>query len=197
MMQSLLSEVSIYVLGLLTDKLPPTLTFHNLAHTLDVVEGAHEICTETGVPAEELETLEIAAWFHDTGYLKKYTGHEEVSIEIAKQFLKTKDISKRRTEEIIGCINATKYPQKPRNFLEKVICDADLYHFSLPDYLEKSNLLKTEWETYLGRSFTDNSWKRENCSLLTKHNYFTAYGQGTLQKLKNFNLEKLKAFCEK
>ena len=83
-MQSLISDVSLYVLGLITNKLPSTLTFHNVAHTVDVVEGVHEICLQTGVPAEQAESVEIAAWFHDTGYLKEYIGHEEASIQIAK-----------------------------------------------------------------------------------------------------------------
>ena len=196
-MQSLISEVSTYVLGLLTDKLPDTLTFHNLAHTLDVVEGVHEICTHTGVPAEQSETVEIAAWFHDTGYIKKYIGHEEESIIIAKQFLTTRGVSLNRVEEIVSCINATKYPQKPQTFLEKIICDADFYHFTLPDYRSKSDSLRIEWELNLSKIYTDTAWNKENCSMLTAHKYFTAYGRSTLQELKMFNLNKIKSYCER
>ncbi|MDB5119623.1 MAG: hypothetical protein JWN56_841 [Sphingobacteriales bacterium] len=195
-MQSLISEVSSYVLGLLTNKLPVTLSFHNIAHTLDVVEGVKEICLYTGISTEQSETVQIAAWFHDTGYLKKYIGHEEESIQIAKQFFTAKGVSIKRVEEIVGCINATKYPQNPLNFLEKVICDADFYHFSLPDYPVKSNLLRAEWELYLRKFFTDDDWKKENCSMLTGHKYFTAYGQSTLQLLKDANLEMIRSYCK-
>ena len=195
-MQSLVSDVSIYVHDLLSNQLPKSLTFHNLVHTLNVVEGVQEICLNTGVPAEQSETVEIAAWFHDTGYMKKYIGHEEESIEIAKQFLDTKQISFNRVEEIVGCIYATKYPQKPRNFLEKIICDADFYHFSLPDYRSKSDSLRAEWELNLSKFFTDTAWNKENCSMLTAHKYFTAYGRETLQDLKMANLEEIKFYCK-
>lgn len=196
-MQSLLSEVSLYVLDLLANKLPVTLTFHNIVHTVDVVEGVHEICSHTGVPAEQAENAEIAAWFHDTGYLKKYIGHEEESIQIAKQFLQTKQVPLHRIEEILGCIYATKYPQKPQNFLEKIICDADFYHFTFSNYAVKSELLRAEWEIYLDKSFTNEDWNRANCSLLASHKYFTAYGRNILQDLKMVNVEKIKSYCEK
>lgn len=195
-MQSLLSEVSLYVLDLFSNELPATLTFHNIVHTLDVVEGVHEICSHTGVPDEQSETVEIAAWFHDTGYLKKYTGHEEESIKIAKHFLTNKKLSEVKIQEIVGCINATRYPQKPKNFLEKIICDADFYHFSLLDYPNKSVLLRSEWEIYLHKFFSNAEWNKENSLMLTRHKYFTAYGQSTLQRLKEFNLQKINSFCE-
>ncbi|MDB5012194.1 MAG: hypothetical protein JWQ25_396 [Daejeonella sp.] len=195
-MQKLISDISLYVLGLLTNKLPVRLTFHNITHTLDVVKGVQEICLHTGITTEQSETVEIAAWFHDTGYIKYYQGHEEESIRIAKQFLMAKGISLKRVEEIVGCINATKFPQKPQNFLEKVICDADFYHFSLPDYPMKSDMLRSEWEICLNKSFSNADWKKENCFILTSHKYFTAYGQSTLQQLKEINLEKIKSYCE-
>jgi predicted metal-dependent HD superfamily phosphohydrolase len=195
-MQLLISDVSLYVLELLTNKLPSTLTFHNVAHTLDVVEGVHEICLQTGVPCELAESVEIAAWFHDTGYLNEYIGHEEVSVQIAKQFLTERGVPEAKIKEIAGCIYATKYPQKPRNFLEKIICDADFYHFTFPDYLIKSNLLRAEWEFYLDKSFTDANWNKENCSMLNSHKYFTEYGRNTFQVLKESNMMKSSCILE-
>lgn len=192
---NLLSEVSGYVAFLLKDKLPKTLTFHTIDHTLQVVSGVKEIGLCSGLSEEELETVEIAAWFHDTGYLYEYAGHEEESIRIAVLFLAEKNFSSTRIKEVVGCIAATKYPQKPKNILEQVLCDADFFHFSLPDYPAIAGKLRTEWACCLNKIYADNEWNKENCRMLSQHKYHTEYGKRVLQELKDRNLQVIKSYC--
>ncbi len=194
MQSEILSEVSAYVVYLLKDKLPITLTFHNLDHTLDVVNGVREIGVRTELSAEDQETVEIAAWLHDTGYLHLYKGHEEESIRIAKIFLSKFSFPQARIQQIIGCIEATKYPQTPQNLLEQVLCDADFMHLTFSDYRLIADKLRVEWSCYLNKSYSDMDWNEENCSMLSEHTYFTHYGRTILQELKDLNLEKLKIF---
>lgn len=194
MVSELVSEVSAYVVYLLKDKLPITLTFHNINHTLDVVKGVLEIGSQSNLSEEELETVQLAAWLHDTGYLYLYKGHEDESIRIAREFLPSINLEQRRIKQIVGCIEATRYPQHPKTIMEQVLCDADFMHFTFPDYPMIASRLRLEWSCYLDKTYSDSEWNDENCSMLSKHKYFTDYGRTTLQKLKDSNLGKLKIF---
>ena len=52
----------------------------------------------------------------------------------------------------MGCIAATKMPQKPEGVLQQIICDADLFHLSLPEYiyLQKLLLEECQWDEMRG-----------------------------------------------
>lgn len=72
-----------------------------------------------------------------------------------------------------------------------VICDADFYHFSLNDYQDYADRLKGEWEENLGLVYTDLAWDTLNLEMLSRHEYFTAYGKKILQEKKMLNIKKL------
>ena len=66
--------------------------------------------------------LTLAAWFHDTGYTSgDAKGHENVSIEIASEFMKAKQLDDVTVQKVTGCIGATRRPQSPSNTIEKII----------------------------------------------------------------------------
>ena len=76
-----------FVVDMLTRDLPVGYCYHNYEHSLYVQEkaiqiGRHELCTE-----KEIELLSAAALWHDTGYIKKYAGHEGESCSLAKKYL--------------------------------------------------------------------------------------------------------------
>ena len=81
-------------------------------------------------------------------------------------------------------------PQNPKNLLEKVICDADLYHLSLAEYCHLQALLLEEWKRVLSKKCTHEEWTQENLTFLKEHQYWTTYGQTILQKRKELNIEK-------
>ena len=74
-----------YVFNLLREKLSPSLIYHNYLHTAEVVEAANEVAEGSNLSKEDTELINLAAWFHDTGFVEKYEGHEEVSKEIAER----------------------------------------------------------------------------------------------------------------
>ena len=74
------------VTGILSAQLDKKLCYHNIDHTLDVIEQAEQIALSEKIsPAKEILLLKVAALFHDTGFLYVYTGHEEKSCEIARE----------------------------------------------------------------------------------------------------------------
>ncbi|GAA4214070.1 hypothetical protein GCM10022289_47130 [Pedobacter jeongneungensis] len=187
----LLNKVKLFVEDRLKNRLSQKMYFHNLEHTLLVVEGVQVIGGEDGLSKADHLVVVLAAFLHDLGYTEKYIGHEEASAAIAAEFLLANGFSQERTELVSGCIMATRFPQYPKNELEMVICDADFYHFSLNDYQNYADRLKAEWEENLGLIYTDVAWDTLNLEMLRRHEYFTAYGRKTLQEKKMLNIEKL------
>ena len=181
---SIIYRASHYVTRLFIDQLPTDRLFHNLHHTTNVVRGVLDIGCAEGVTPEEQETLLLAAWFHDTGHTRVYHDHETESQYIARDFLERVGYPAYRIEPVLACIGATRLPQQPENKLQQIICDADLYHLSMPAYDNIQELLREEWRRALDIEFTDEEWKVENLNFLTNHTYFTEYGKTVLQKRK-------------
>lgn len=187
----MISRVSDYVQELLENGLPQHMYFHNFEHTLLVVEGVKIIGAYSAVSEHEMLVLTLAAYLHDVGYSQQYIGHEDISAEMAGTFLNTSGLSSLDIELVQNCILATKYPQLPHTLLEKIICDADFYHFALPTYTDFALRLKQEWEENINLAYSHREWDTINIKMLTGHQYFTDYGKQFLQKKKERNIEKL------
>ncbi len=185
-----------YVTDFLIRELPDNLLFHNIQHTINVVRGVREICKHTGVSDEDREILLLAAWFHDTGMSRVYKGHEAVSQEIAGKFLSKRHYPKEKIGKVLSCIGATKMPQQPQNLLEQIICDADMYHMSLPEYYHLHKLLQEELKLVFDRQYTDVEWAEENLTFLKQHRYHTEYGQLTLEAKKQLNIERCRQLSQ-
>ncbi len=176
-----------YVTRLLPERLSPKLLFHNLHHTISVVMGVREICCHTELTESDEEILMLAAWFHDTGHINDYQNHEMESQKIAQAFLEKENYPQDKIDKVLQIIGATKMPQKPEGLLQQIICDADLYHLSLPEYPHIQHLLREEWSRALNKKYTDEGWLEENSSFLEQHRYFTEYGKSILENRKIIN----------
>ncbi len=175
------------------EKISPYLTFHNLNHTYEVFEAVKLIGLQTEISETDLHAVEVAALFHDCGYSEIYLGHEEVSKNIAESFLIDHNCSTEFIKSVAECIDATRFPHAPVNLKEKILCDADLFHFTKPNYLQYAAALKNEHEKYLNRSYSDYEWLEKNYQFLSNHKYFTDYGSNTLEPLKQINIDKLES----
>lgn len=179
-----------HIVRLFTENLSTDLLFHNFHHTANVVRGVRNICNHSKLTKKQKEILLLAAWFHDSGLIKTYAGHEEESQKFAFEFLNKHNYPEGKLEQVLSCIAATKMPQRPEGLLQEVICDADLFHLSLPEYYYLQRLLLEEWRNVLHKKCTHLEWIQENLAFLTQHQYFTTYGQIELQKGKEWNIEK-------
>lgn len=100
----------------------------------------------------------VAAWFHDCGYAHTYIGHEEESKKEAISCLEKRGCDPAFICSVLDCIEATKFPQNPRSTVERVLCDADIYHFTKVSYPQYAKAIRSEFETYLSRTYTDEEW---------------------------------------
>lgn len=191
------TELRQYIFELFKNKLPINTVYHNFNHTIHVVKASNEIGEFDKLANNELELLLIAAWFHDTGFIVSGDNHEEESKKIASNYLIEKGFSEEKIKKINLIIDATKMPQSPKNNLDKIICDADLFHLGEEDFNEKSNLLRSEKEYLNGKSFEDAEWMQKNEAFLSGHKYFTNYAFEKLDKQKTLNRLKIQKGLKK
>ncbi len=170
-----------------------TLTFHNFAHTHDVVTHATKMAKHYGLDERETFVVTTASWFHDTGYYTgEANGHEQRGAEMAGGFLKNLGVKEELIQEVQKCIMATVMPQKPENLLQQIMCDADLYHFGTEQFSERNMLMQEEVERKTGCKIDNNNWRKATICLLESHFFKTGYGRELLEYGKKKNLERLK-----
>ncbi|HET7896151.1 MAG TPA: Pycsar system effector family protein, partial [Flavisolibacter sp.] len=114
--------------------------------------------------------------------------HEDVSVEMATHFLQGQGVSETMIQRVTSCIKATRMPQSPVNLIEKILCDADLYHLSTEDFKARNQLLKQEREMTLNQKINKKEWRKGNIEFLRNHTYFTEFGQEVLEPKKLENL---------
>ncbi|MEZ4828193.1 MAG: DUF5706 domain-containing protein [Bacteroidia bacterium] len=193
----LLESAEAYSRDILVNQLHKDYDYHNLDHTVQVVEAVEEIGRHSMFTAKEIETLKIAAWFHDLGYIKAYVGHEDYSMEIARAFLANQGIKTSRIERILELIEATKLDFEPRNTMEGVMKDADLYNLSQDDAIPRSQGIRKEWKVFCDRDFSDEEWDKFNYDFFREHEYYSDFGKEFLAPRKKENIRKLKKALKK
>jgi len=181
-----------YVTDLFNDNNKPELLFHNLDHTLSVVARTKEIAGHYYLSENDMLTVYIAAWFHDTGYLfTDAAHHEEKSVELMHEFMKTHTNDEKLLSAIAGCIMATRPPRQHDSLLKEIICDADTYHFGTGEFKETN---KKVWEEFnaTGTDVTREAWALKTIEFLKEHQFYTKYCKDLLEERKEKNMKKLK-----
>ena len=182
-----------YMLNRLEKELPEDLYYHNLRHTLDVMNQVELIALKEKCTEEEILLLKTAALFHDAGFIRtsNYADHEEQGIKLAKEILPKFKYTPEQINIIAELIYATKLPPNPKNKLEEIMCDADLDYLGREDFLPVSNLLYKELsDRHIVTSKSE--WDKKQIEFLEKHQYFTETARRNRRVNKLKQLEKLK-----
>lgn len=188
----LLTDAQNFVSDLFLNKVNKSIRFHNLEHTQGVVMACEEMADYYHLHPDDRTAVLIAAWFHDTGFSSgKAHGHEEVSIQLATDFLKQHQADDTTIQKVTGCIKATEMPQHPTTLIEQIICDADLFHLGTDEFSAKSKLLREELIGFSKQDISKKQWRKVNISFLQNHKYFTDYCRRNLQPVKEKNLQAL------
>ena len=189
----LLEHVQHHVLHFFKTQQGEALIYHNITHTEEVAGHAAKIAEYYELHEKNTFIVVTAGWFHDMGYWTgDAAGHEIRGAEMAKAYLTEKEVKEEVIEAVQGCIQATVIPQKPKTFLEQIVCDADLYHFGTDKFSERNKLMRKEVEQRTGQKIDKTEWRKNTIKLLEEHTYQTDYCQGLLNEKKAKNLQKLK-----
>ena len=191
LVSDLFTSIKEPILSRLKNELDPRLGYHNIMHTLDVLEQAEVLAKQENVTDKhDLLLLKTAAVFHDSGFLFVYKGHEEKGCEIASESLRNV-FSEEDIKKVCGMIMATKIPQSPNTLLEQIICDADLDYLGRNDFEPISQTLHKEFIIFKIIP-EDIIWDHVQIKFFESHHYFTgtSISKRNEKKLKHLNILK-------
>jgi predicted metal-dependent HD superfamily phosphohydrolase len=192
-LEQLLSDIESHIEQQYREHQDPRIIYHDIHHTREVVSAVITISGFYGMNDEERFPIIAAAWFHDLAYV--FTGpenHEEKSAVMARAYLEAKGVDDEVIRQIEGCIMATKIPQTAHTLGEKIIADADLFHFGKASFQEKSDLLRRETELITGNEINGTEWRANTLRFMEQHHYFTEFAKQELQPSKEIFFRTLK-----
>lgn len=191
-MSDIIQETDDFILHLFKEKLPNTFVYHNYTHSKRVYKSIMEIIEDSQINVKDKTILKLAGLLHDTGYINKRDGHEEESVLIATDFLKSKNVDQDIIDGVNKCIMATKFKGEPNGKLEEIMRDADSSHFGKEYFQEASNFLRQEYKSQGIRDYSPAEWRDENIEVLVKkHQFYSDYAMKNWQPQKEQNLSKL------
>lgn len=187
---NIVGEAEKYISDLFNDDLPDKLLYHNLAHTQEVAEIAQKLGEISEINEEEMEVLLLAAWFHDTGYIKKYNGHEAESVKYAEGFLAERGYPEEKQKKVAKLIMSTVAGHEPQGLLEELIHDADMAHMGRKRFFRRGELLRVELENFQDISYKELDWEKKQYSFLVNNVFHSEAGQKEYAKRRVKNIKK-------
>ena len=173
------------------EKLPKTLYYHNIKHTIDVVVQVEAIGNAEGISDTEMYILKTAALFHDSGFIYAYKNHEQESIAIAQRILPKEGYSQEQIDQVCELIKATILTEEPKNLLECIIRDADLDYLGREDYVPVSRELYKELLEHKLIKKNEYEWCLGQVKFLEEHKYYTSYSRSQRNPGKVRHLQKI------
>jgi uncharacterized protein len=168
-----------YALSRLGTELSPNLTYHNHWHTEQVVLPAVSYFARQSHIFEDIQKrIEVAAAFHDIGFIVTYQGHELAGMALAEQVLPAYGFSSEIIDQIKGMILATRLPQNPQNLMEEILADADLDVLGRDDFFEQNDALYRE-VVACGKLVDRLQWLEGQIRFISGHKYFTSAARTT------------------
>lgn len=174
-------------------ELPPNLTYHSAAHTMDVLRETVRFAMRDSVAPRERELLALAAAFHDAGFLVQPNDNEIIGADRAAAAMRgAGGYSDLEIAQVRSMILDTKLDvtgegvQHPSSPLAGYLLDADLGNLGRDDFWEKSELYRQE----LGAPAENFFGTAEE--LLERHSYHTPAARALRNEQKLLNLTALR-----
>jgi len=179
------------ILDILQNNLSSELYYHGIHHTLDALRTSKVYLRHVDIGPHESKLLRLGILLHDIGFIESTIDHELRGARIAEKLLREYDFPSEDIQIIKGLIMATRIPQEPKTFLEKIICDVDLDYLGRPDFYEISETLFQELKVYT--SIRDrNEWNKLQVGFLEAHRYHTEFAIKNRQPKKEQRIKELK-----
>lgn len=195
--QTLVKQAGEHVFRLFKEKLSKKLVYHNYKHTFETVAEAQELGLNSKLPEDKLQDLLLAAWFHDTGYINTYKGHEEESVQLATEWLEAKQHPKERIERICSIIMATCHTHEPQSLEEELMVDADMSNIGKDTFFATAELLRVEWEIFQDKFFSDQEWEQFQMDFLLSTTFHTNQAQRKFASQLGLNIQEQRSRLSK
>jgi Family of unknown function (DUF5706) len=188
--EQLLLDTQAHVADFFEKHVSPEYVFHDLEHTAQTVAAVRTIGEGFQLGDRDMLLTQLATWFHDTGYSQGSEQHEERSCANATAFLSDK-ISASELQFVMGCIRATKIPQKPTSVPEQIICDADLSHLGMDSYWDRTGKYRQELILTRNLIMSDQDWIDFELNFMLGQDYHTVVAKELFNKRKAKHIQQL------
>lgn len=187
------------ILEILEQKLPPSLSFHSLAHTYDVFGEAMSFAIAESRSDKELELIAIAAAFHDAGFIKQMEDNEEIGAKMAIASMRaTKDYPVEEINMVAQMILDTKIStrkgddfQRANTELSPYLLDADVSNFGRDDFFERMDARVLELQ-----AASHTQIYSQTLELMKKHKWQTSIARSRRQTQKLENMKRLEDYLK-
>ena len=170
----LLQDVEAHVEHFVRQGVGEAYVYHNFQHTCAVVQAANELAALYELSERDLLAIRLAAWFHDTGYVNGWQGHEQRSADYAADYLRQYGLhDEALIRTVRGAILATKMPQQPQSFVEEIVADADLSHLGDRSYWDRCGRVRQEFALTRQLVMSDQEWIDFELAFMLNHEYHT------------------------
>ena len=184
-------ELRLEILDSVVKDRMPKLPYHNYEHAKSVEEAVSRYSDIINRSYEDKFLLRTAAKIHDIIFVKGRKDNEEKSAEFAEVYLPLILYTPLKIQTIKSLVLATKMPQNPNNYLEQLLCDADLDNLGRLDFFELGEKVRIE----LG--IPDNEkWYEQQLKFLTNHQYHTDVARTLRDSGKEANVKKLEKMIQ-
>jgi predicted metal-dependent HD superfamily phosphohydrolase len=189
-MPNILADAEAYVKAFFNEKISPKYVFHDYTHTAQVVDAARVLAESYSLSEKDQQLLQLAAWFHDTGYTEGTEDHETRSASFAQAYLQEK-VSENDLERVVECIYATRMPQTPETLQEQILCDADLSHLGMKNYWDRTGKIREEFAKARNIIMNEQDWIDFEINFMVNHEYHTKAGRELFDTRKAKHIEQL------
>jgi predicted metal-dependent HD superfamily phosphohydrolase len=191
------------ILGILNTKLPKGLYYHGIHHTLDALHVSDRYIKQCyqNIKRDKqndhiAKLLRLGVLFHDIGFTVSFNEHELRGTEIAEKIMNEYSFSQEDIDIVKGLIMATRIPQTPNNYLEKIICDVDLDYLGRNDFYKISNQLYEELK--FNRVVSNKlEWNKIQIKFLEAHKYHTDFAKKYRQPEKEKRIAEIKELVKR
>jgi putative nucleotidyltransferase with HDIG domain len=179
------------VLRILNTQLPKELYYHDLNHTLSVLNICNTYLRREKLPDHQSKLLRLGALLHDIGFVKSSENHEQTGAQFASELMTEYGFTAKDIKIVQGLIIATKIPQQPKNLMERIICDADLDYLGTSEYYKISHQLYKELK-HKNLITSSEQWLKIQIQFLENHQYHTKFAKKHRQPGKLKRITELK-----
>lgn len=183
-------------LEILNSKLSKKLYYHGAHHTYDVLEVINQYIKREKIDSYTAKLLRIGTLYHDIGFTVSNIEHEKLGYEIVEKYMLKYGFSNKDIKIVKGLIMATRIPQTPKNYLEKLICDADLDYLGRDDFYSISGQLFKELQSFSILNDA-NEWNKIQIKFLEAHQYHTEFARKYRQPKKEKRINELKQLVKR
>ncbi|MCB9316949.1 MAG: hypothetical protein H6569_12495 [Lewinellaceae bacterium] len=154
----LVTAARAHVLQLWNTQHDARLVFHNFAQAAAIAEQAGAISRAEGLPESDRELVQVAAWFHNVGYLYEPRQVAETSAIRAEFFMVEQKCAPEKIEQLRQTIMEAVTPNKTELETARVLHDAIRAYDWAETYDTRGPLLQLEQELLSGHAPDPAAW---------------------------------------